>query len=174
MATKRIKATDLPAALSLLEVEEFIQQIGELDRQVDVLEGTMNDKLTVIKKEFETQAKPLNDKINELFNGVQAYCSVNRLNMLKGDAKTAKLSTGEISWRVTPPKVSVKGVDAVIKMIKSLGLNRFLRDKQEIDKPALLNEKDVALNIPGISISQKEEFVIKPFSSELERAQTIK
>ena len=45
-----------------------------------------------------------------------------------------------------------------------LGLDRFIRTKQEINKEALLNEPEVAKGIAGITIKTGvEDFVIKPF-----------
>ena len=52
--------------------------------------------------------------------------------------------------------------------LKSFGLERFLRTKEEIDKTAILAEPDAVEHIKGISITQREEFVIVPFETKLE------
>jgi phage host-nuclease inhibitor protein Gam len=43
-----------------------------------------------------------------------------------------------------------------------------VRVKEEINKEAILAEPDLAAKIPGISITQGEDFVIVPFETELE------
>lgn len=169
----RIKANDIPAAKSREEVEALIQEMGDAQRKVERIEASMNDKLSKLKAEYEERAKPLNELIANNFAAIQAYCGVNRDNMLKGDAKTAKLTTGEIYWRVTPPKVAIRGADAVMKALKSLGLIHFIRSKEEIDKQAILADPDKVSQIKGITISQREEFGVKPFSSEIEKAEVV-
>ncbi|WDE07262.1 host-nuclease inhibitor Gam family protein [Thalassomonas viridans] len=173
MTKKRIKSTNIEACSTREEAEKCIGDIGLLQRQVTGIESAMNDELAAIKQKYEEQAKPLNEQIYGMFMSVQAYCSVNRDSLLKNNTKTAKLTTGEVSWRTTPKKVTVRGAEAVMKSLKALGLERFIRTKEEIDKNACLNEQNVAENVPGISFSQKEEFVIRPFESEIERAETV-
>ena len=80
-------------------------------------------------------------------------------------------ATGEVKWRLRPPSISVRGADAVIATLRKLGLGRFLREKVEIDKEALLKEPDVARQVGGVSLSQKEDFVIVPAETQLEEVQ---
>ena len=47
-------------------------------------------------------------------------------------------------------------------------LKRFIRTKEEINKEAILDEPEVVASVKGISITQKEDFVIVPFETELE------
>ena len=41
-----------------------------------------------------------------------------------------------------------------------------------IDREAMGKDLDVARELPGVSISQKEDFVVKPFESQLEEVQS--
>lgn len=173
MTKNRIKSNNIQACSTREETEMCIGDIGLLQRQVSGIEAEMNNELAAIKKKYEEQAKPLNEQIHGMFMSVQAYCSVHRDSLLKNNSKTAKLTTGDVSWRTTPKKVTVRGADAVMKSLKTLGLERFVRTKEEVDKNACLNEQAVAEKVPGISFSQKEEFVVKPFESEIERAETV-
>ncbi|MGT9685597.1 host-nuclease inhibitor Gam family protein, partial [Escherichia coli] len=59
--------------------------------------------------------------------------------------------------------------DAVMDFLKRLGLQRFIRVKEEINKDAILNEKDAVKNIPGITIkSDIEDFSIIPFEQDVQ------
>ena len=84
------------------------------------------------------------------------------------------MGTGEISWRKTPPRVAVRGAETVINTLMSLGLDRFVRNKPEVNKEAILLDKEAVTGIKGISITQREELVIKPDVSELEKVEVIK
>lgn len=173
MAPKpRIKSDAVPTPGNQEEAEDMIAQIGALQRQVIAIETAMNDELAAIKRGFEEEAQPLNAKIETLFLGVKAWAETNRTDICKGARKTVSLTSGEISWRKTPKKVTLKKVDDVIQALKSLKLDRFVRTKEEVDKEGILNDVEAVQGVKGITISQKEEFIVKPFESEIEKAAT--
>ena len=47
-------------------------------------------------------------------------------------------------------------------------LNRLIRVKEEVNKDAILAEPETVANIKGISITQREEFIVIPFETALE------
>jgi len=154
---------------SLEDVNAAIAEIGHCQRTRDVIQAAMNEDLAKRRSTFETEAKPYADRIAELTRGVATYCEAHRDELTKGGkTKTARLATGEVSWRMRPPSVVMRGAQAVIETLKKLKLDRFLRVKIELDKEAVLAEPEAVDGIKGLSISQKEDFVIKPDSTELE------
>jgi phage host-nuclease inhibitor protein Gam len=151
------------------EVVEAIAEIGRRQRERQRLEATMNDELAAIKQKYEEDAAPANEKIRELSKGVQAWCEANRAELTQaGKVKHANLPSGEVKWRMRPPSVAVRGVEAVIDLLKRMNLGRFVRSKEEINKEAILLEPDAVAQVPGIKITQAEDFVIVPFESQLE------
>jgi phage host-nuclease inhibitor protein Gam len=170
----RIKTNAIEAPASQEEAEQLLSEIGKLQRRVTKVEANMNDKLAVIKDEFEKRAQPLNDEITGKFQALHAWAEANKGSLLKGKLKTVKLSSGELSWRTSPPSVRITGVATVIKNLKALGLTEFVRTKDEVNKEAILNDQERVEGVKGISITQKEEFVAKPFESEIERAEPVK
>ncbi|MFH2013564.1 MAG: host-nuclease inhibitor Gam family protein, partial [Patescibacteria group bacterium] len=46
--------------------------------------------------------------------------------------------------------------------LKDLGLSKFIRTKEEVNKQAILESPEEVKDIKGLSISQIEEFVVKP------------
>lgn len=151
------------------ELNTAVADIGTAQRERERIQAEMNDNLAAVRAEYEAMAKPHADRIAELTQGVKVYCEAHRDELTRGGrTKTARLATGEISWRTRPPSVMVRGVEAVIDALRRLKLDRFLRTKTELDKEAVLAEPDAVSAIKGLSISQKEDFVIKPDSTELE------
>ena len=69
--------------------------------------------------------------------------------------------------RMRPPSVRVTGSEAVLDALRRMGLRRFIREREEVNKDAILNEPDAVADVPGISISQGEDFVVVPFEAEL-------
>ncbi|MDE3938781.1 host-nuclease inhibitor Gam family protein, partial [Glaesserella parasuis] len=79
-------------------------------------------------------------------------------------------TTGEVQWRAKPPAVVAKGIDGILESLRNLGLFRFIRTKEELNKEAMLAEPDVARSISGVTIREGvEEFVIKPNDEEVRK-----
>lgn len=172
--TKRMKAPEIPAPATREEAEQLLSEIGQLQREVDSLETRMNHRLAAVKEDYEAKAAIHNRQIERKFQSFQAWAETNRPDLLEKGMKSTKLKTGDIGWRMTPKSVSLRGVDAVIKALKTLGLQRFIRTKEEVDKNAILKEPETVAAVKGITISQKEEFWIRPFESQIERANARK
>ncbi len=69
-----------------------------------------------------------------------------------------------MQWRNRPPSVNIRGADAVMDFLKRLGLQRFIRVKEEINKDAILNEKGCCEKYPRhYHKSDIEDFSIIPF-----------
>lgn len=172
MAKSATKAKSTAAAWVPQTREETIRaiaEIGELQRGRAVIEANMGDELAAVKARWEAQAQPLGERIALLAEGVRMWCEVHRSELTRGGkTKTASLPSGEVSWRTTPPKVSIKGAAAVLDALRRLALTRFIRTKEEIDKEAILKEPEAVTAIRGIAIEQAEEFVVKPFETQLE------
>ena len=155
-----------------LEVDAAIAQIGIAQRRRNEITTAMNDELALVRARFEDQALPFAGVIKDMGHAVQVWCEGNRVDLTRdGRSKTAKFAAGEVSWRTRPPRVAIRGEGIVIEALKRLGLERFIRRKEEIDKNAILAEPSAVQDIKGLSISQGEDFVIKPFETQIEEVQ---
>ncbi|EFM3083734.1 host-nuclease inhibitor protein Gam [Escherichia coli] len=145
-----------------------IHRIGDLQREAARLETEMNDAIAEITEKYASQIAPLKTSIETLSKGIQGWCEANRDELTNGGkVKTANLVTGDVSWRQRPPSVSIRGVDAVMETLERLGLQRFIRTKQEINKEAILLEPKAVAGVAGITVkSGIEDFSIIPFEQE--------
>ena len=153
------------------EAAEALKLIGERNRQIGRLEADMNDELARVKERSEGLAHPLRLEAGALMEGLKVWCEANRSQILDGRTKTADLGTGKVSWRLRPSSVTIRGAEAVIEACKRMGLQRFVRTKEEVNKDAMREEPEVARAVAGVSIgSGGEEFVVEPFEAVLEGA----
>ena len=67
-----------------------------------------------------------------------------------------------------PLKVRITGEGIVVAALRAMHLDRFLREKVEIDKNAILANPEAVTHVKGITVSQGEDFVIKPFATDIE------
>lgn len=171
----RLKTNGIMVPATRTQAEELLFGIGEMQREVVRKETKMNDELAAIKLKYGDLVKPLNTVIDDQFSALHMYAEANKDDLLDGKLKSCKMATGDIGWRTSTPKVTVRNAKVVLESLKQLGLSQFIRTKEEINKDAILADKDQkAASINGITITQKDEFWIKPFESEVEKAQAIK
>ena len=160
---------NVPVPQNKDEANNFIAVIGEHQRRRQEIEIAMNEAMAPIKKYHEEKAAVHAEEITRRTEGLMRWCDANRQDLTKGKTKTVALAAGEIFWRLRPPKVTVRGKDAVIEAFERLGLSDFLRVKKDIDKEALLRCPDKVTAIQGISVgSAGEDFGVKPFETSLE------
>ncbi|GAB3484494.1 host-nuclease inhibitor Gam family protein [Azotobacter salinestris] len=162
-------AAQFPVPQSRDEVNEAIARIGLLQRERARMQADMNDELAKVRLRFEEAATPLNEQLAELTQGVHTWCEAHRSELTKnGKTKFYDFAAGEIKWRMRPPRVTLQSVENVLETLKRLGLTRFIRVKEQLNKEAMLAEPDVVSGVAGVKIEQSEDFVIVPFGSKLE------
>ena len=169
-STSRIRneAADYPVPQNREQAADLIAQVGQHQRERARIEAAMNDELAEIRQRYEAEAQPHADAIRAISQGVQVWAEANRETLTRGKTKTVRLASGELNWRTRPPRVVVRGVEAVLDAFRQLSLTRFIRIKEEVNKEAVLADPAAVAAIKGVSINQGEDFVIKPFETELE------
>lgn len=172
--TTKTTALTVPTPRNQEAANELLAEVGRLQRELAQLELGMNSELAARKEVWAEDAAPLNAQLEETFRALYIWAEANREELLHDGGKTVKLSAGELSWRMTPPSVRVTGPEVVLETLRRLGLTRFIRVKDELDKVAVLAEPEAVAGVKGLSISQREEFVAKPFETQLEQATPVK
>lgn len=165
----KTEAPDVAVPQSRDEVAAAIGAVGQHIRERARLEADMAEEIARIRERFEKLAEPHGRAISQLTKGVEIWCAANRDGLTEGGKrKTATFTTGEVRWRMTPPKVTVRNPDEVIRQLRELQALRFIRVVEEVNKEAILAEPGVVDGfVRGLSISQREEFEVLPHADEL-------
>ncbi|SFU30973.1 Mu-like prophage host-nuclease inhibitor protein Gam [Paenacidovorax caeni] len=168
MATKKLKAkAHAYAPQSKADCQADIKKLGDLQRDLLRAQADLNDEIAHLTKAATPRLEALQERIGTLQAGVQTWCEANRAELC-GNGKTANLITGEVQWRLRPQSISIRGAEAVIDTLKRLGLERFVRVKEEPNKEAMLNETDAVRGVAGITVvTGVEDFTITPFEVEV-------
>lgn len=165
---QKILAPSAPVPQSDLEAEAQLRRIGDLDREMIRLRTERDDAKAALDEAHGAAVAPLNDEIAALTAGLKTWAEANRQRLTQnGRVKHARLATGLIEWRRRPPRVTVKGADAVIAALEKAGLHRFLRRRVEVNREAVLDDPDAVRGIKGLSVgSAGEDFIAKPNETE--------
>lgn len=172
--SKRIKTESVIIPADRNEAESIMQQIGKLQGQIKLAETALTDKINELTTAAAQEAAPTNEKINTLFKQLHAFAEANRSSLLVGKLRTVKMGAGDMGWRKNPPKCSIRGTDAVIESLQRLGFKEAVRTKKEIAKDVILNDREKYQDVKGISVSQTEEFFVRPNETDLEKVEVIK
>lgn len=145
-----------------------IGRIGTLRREIASLRSVADEAIREAGEKFERSSAELVAELAEHEKGVQTFCEARRLELTQdGKVKFHEFGTGRINWKLRPPSVSIRAVEAVIEACKKVGFPQFVRVKEEVNKDAMLADPDKARLIAGVTIkSAGEEFIIEP--AELE------
>lgn len=168
---KAKKAAAVYVCQTKVEVQQAIKLLGDTQRELLRLETTMNDEIANIAAHHKEQVDALKTRIDALMNGIQFWCEANRTALCAEGGKTANFITGEVSWRQRPPSVTVRAADKVIETLEKLGLGRFVRQKKEVNKEAVLADPASVAGIAGLTVVKGvEDFAVVPFEVDVVRA----
>lgn len=174
MAPRKRKsvAVNVPVPQSREEAASQLAAVGELRREIARRKAQADDQLAEIGRQVEEAITPTQDQLTGLESGLQIWCEANRTALTNGGkAKTAKFATGHVLWRRRPPSVRVTGAEAVVKRLKALGLQHFIRVKEDINRDAMRDDPDAASAVEGVKVgSACEDFIIEPTEIETEAA----
>ena len=169
MAKVKTKAATVKVPQTKEEAVSMVAEIGNHQRDRKRLQADMDDKLTAIREEYQKLLAPHEETIKDLSAGVHTWAEANRKDLTNGGkVKTANLLTGEIRWRITPPSCKLVRVKEALEELRSLKLTQFIREKEEVNKEAILADQEAVKDCKWISIEQTEEFVIVPLETAIE------
>ncbi|QIB37807.1 nuclease inhibitor protein [Rhizobium oryzihabitans] len=150
-----------------------VGRVGTLRREIAAKTALADEAIRMIGEKFEADTADFAAELAEHERGVQAWCEANRVILTNNEkVKFHDFGTGTVRWRSLPASVSIRGAEAVIEALKSLGLKAFIREKEEINKEAMLNDPDKARTVAGVTIkSEGEVFAIEPLELEISTVQ---
>jgi len=171
MSKTRVKraAETVRAPADRAEAEAMLGRIGELTRDLAMRQAALDEEVAAAKLEAERAAAQPQAELADLTRGLQLWAEANREALTDGGrTQTVRLASGEVGWRRRPPRVTVTNGDAVVELMLSQGLERFVRTKRELDRERMLAEPAAAGAVPGVKIgSAGEDFVVTPVSLEM-------
>ncbi|HEY4493255.1 MAG TPA: host-nuclease inhibitor Gam family protein [Candidatus Paceibacterota bacterium] len=170
-SSTRIKRTSVPTPRNLEEADAAVGSIGNHQSLIDRLEANAEARIKEIREELRRTTEGVRKDRNAFMTGLFAFAEANKAILTEDGRKTVTLTNGTISWRWTPPAVSIEDDKEFLKLLHRRGLDHYIRTKEEVDREALLSERP---RITGLSFTQKEEFVVKPAgATEVAKTRTI-
>lgn len=159
---KTVRQGTIPATLT--EVETIERETSDLLIEIRRIELETEVKKSAIDEIAAVELGPRRVKVIENARRVHAFAEANKTTLTENGArKSAELGTsGAVQWHTLPASVHISNNEKVIQHLRRLGLTQFIRTgPDEIDKEAMLSDKETAETVPGISIKKGEKFYLR-------------
>jgi phage host-nuclease inhibitor protein Gam len=153
------------------ECAKAIADLGRTARALARAEASMNEEIASVTEAYQPKIDELKAAIELQTEVIRVWCEAHRVELTSGNkVKFANLVTGNIEWRkATDSVIAPKDQAAVIALLEEKQLHRFIRVKKEVNKEAILADRDAIKGIPGLSIRiGKESFYVVPFEQEVQ------
>jgi len=161
---------------SFEELDQSLLVLGKAKAELQRQEATMNEEIQKIKDKFAEDTAELMGITASLEDAIESFCIAHKSEF---DATRTKiLNHGKVGFRTNPPKVLQLNkkwkVESSIAFLKKLFGKKYLREKLEIDKEAILADyaidkiKDEDLAGAGLRIEQEETFICEPDWTKIE------
>jgi phage host-nuclease inhibitor protein Gam len=150
---------------SLEDANLTLKEIGLLERELEAIDGDAHKQIAEIKTAAVKAGKPLIKRIADLSAPLGAYAEYNRAELFR-DKKTVQLSFGIFGYRKST-SISVK--KTTIGLLKKLGLEKYIRVKEEADKEAMAALDDETLTQADAVRKVKDDFFCEADKEEINK-----
>ncbi|KAK2618948.1 host-nuclease inhibitor Gam family protein [Leptospira interrogans] len=136
------------------DLTQAIAQLGEIKRERDRVKSEVDDQISQLTTQLQTDLTPLDVKIQHIVSGIRLYVNEHLDDLFPDpEYRTCKLPTGLLKLRKVPASVKTRGTTKLFEKILSENglLNKFnawtlklsglfLRVKLEFNKDQILSD----------------------------------
>jgi phage host-nuclease inhibitor protein Gam len=154
---KRLKKTLTVIPASILEAASFLRSIAEKQKEINAEKSAAKKA----KDEYAKKIAGLKKDRDAFFVALFAFAAPRKAELTK-DKRSVQTDAGTFGWRWTTPTVELaegKSDQDVIATLKRVGLTKYIRVIEELDREALRVDQPA---ITGVSYIQQDEFFAKP------------
>lgn len=165
----KTKTTQRSTLTTWQDVDNSLREIAEASTTVKKSEAEMNRLTLEIQNRFEQETRETRDKIIAHEKQIELFCIEHRDEFVA--SKTKELNFGLVSFRMSPPKLTLlRGFtwESVLGLLKKLDMLQFVRTKEEVDRDAIKEQLSEANELAqiGLHLDQKEHFYYEAYEKE--------
>ncbi|UOG33084.1 host-nuclease inhibitor Gam family protein [Leptospira noguchii] len=165
------------------DLTQAIAQLGEIKRERDRVKSEVDDQISQLTTQLQTELTPLDLKIQHIVSGIKLYVDQNKGELFPDpEYRTCKLPTGFIKLRKIPASVKTRATtkfferilseNGLLEKFNSLVLKLsgvYLRVKLELNKEQILAEPLRATQRIGVELNEEiERLYITPSEIDAE------
>lgn len=152
MARKKIEGTALQ---TYQDVDAVLRRIGEIDRDIGLIESAHNTVIDQIRADTKAKTEPLQATKAALERQLKEFAEARRVEF--ADVRTRELTFGSIGFRRSTAVV-IRKVGDTLAALRALGLSKCIRTKEEPDKEAMKELDTDTLASVGAALTTRDTF----------------
>lgn len=157
------------------ELDSALLELGKAQAELQKQEASMNEEIQLITDKYSEKTAECSGTVATIEDAIESFCSKNKDEF--DETRSRVLNHGKVGFRTNPPSVKQLNkkwkVESSLAFIKKLFGKKYLREKTELDKAAILadyaaeklNDEDLAG--AGLRIEQEESFSIEANWTEI-------
>jgi phage host-nuclease inhibitor protein Gam len=145
---------------TLDEANMVLKEIGILEKELEALK-----QIAAIKEEAAKKGQALRKRVVDNSDSLSAYALYNKDELFK-DRKSVQLSFGSFGYRKST-SISVK--KTTLELLQKLGLTKYIRVKQEVNKEAMAELDDDTLSQVNSARKVKDDFFCEADKEEINK-----
>lgn len=149
------------------DVDQALKSIGEIDRDLAMIEADQNATIDEAKANAKAQAKPYHDRKTALELAMKEFCEANRSEF--GKVKTKNLTFGSVGYRLST-KIIIKKLGDTLQALKDFKLDHCIRTREEPDKEAMKALDTETLANLGAALKSENVFGYEVDQAKLQEA----
>ena len=154
------------AIKNLEQADKIVAEIGRCENDVNKIIVALNDRI----KKAEAKTAPLRRKINALCKNLVKFNLKNEGVL----GRIIKGPNGEFGTRWGNPSVEfLTDEDAVILEMEQKNFSEFIRTVKEVDKIAMLRNREEIGDLRTVAIVRKRFFFVKPKGIKLTESKDL-
>lgn len=166
----RLKVPVTPVPKTLEEAEHLAGELGELMRMLDRQNSRLSSDVAALQVQSKAVTAPIGKEIDAKFKALTAFAQAHRHEILPPKTKSIVIAAGTMGWRLGNKKVVIaEGMEEAVLDFLAEHAPHFVREKQELDKEALIGAAALPEGLEHVSIVQAETFYFKPLNVDLEK-----
>lgn len=160
MSNRKKVEVKIPVVETLEQANVILAEIAESQREIDLINTGLNEKIDDMKKKAEAECAPLAGAIEEREQALARFAEANKDTLFK-KPKSRVLSFGELGFRSSTSTVLLNrqwNWGKVLEVLKQKRLGKYIRTKQEVDKEAVRALSERRLAGVGLKVKQEDSF----------------
>lgn len=160
MSNRKNVEIKLPVVETLEQANVILAEIAERQRNLDLINAGLNEKIDGLKKQAEAECSTLVQEVEEREQALARFAEANKETLFK-KPKSRELSFGELGFRSSTSTVLLNRQwdwELVLAELKKKRLGQFIRTKHEVDKEGVRALSEKRLASVGLKLKQKDTF----------------
>jgi len=149
-------ATKSPRVNSRQSLSTVLQEMSALKGKMDQIRVKADAKIVALETQKQADILPLWERYRDLEQAAKDYALAKEGDLLAGQTgKALTLVGGTVSFKAGRPSVQLdEAPDVIVPRLRALGLSRFVRVVEDVDRVAILKDAAAIEAVQGIRILQ--------------------